>query len=176
LTLPANVRVNTNVPFPSLVIGSGPVTVSKNFGIWTIGFSITNLATAPGPINSATDLLIAWNSVSGNFYSLPISALVSSARAQRSITGPGNLPITTNDQILNVKSGAPGLNITVPLASTRSGTPLTFNFVPGGQSFTLTATGPDTLDGLAAVVLNNGGITLMPYNDGANNALGYAIE
>jgi hypothetical protein len=35
--LPANIRVNAAFPFPSLVQGSGPITVAKNNGIWTIG-------------------------------------------------------------------------------------------------------------------------------------------
>jgi hypothetical protein len=174
LTLPANVRVNANVPFPSLVIGSGPITLSKTFGIWTIGFSIANLPVQPGPVNLSTDFLIVYDSISGNFFSLPLSTLISSARPQRSITGVGNLPITAADQILNVNPG-PGLNITIPLASTRGGVPLTFKKT-GGSPFTLTATGPDTLEGLASILVNTGTVTLVPYNDGVNNALGYALE
>ena len=37
--LPARIRVNATFPFPALVQGSGPVTVSKANGIWTIGFT-----------------------------------------------------------------------------------------------------------------------------------------
>lgn len=39
MALPARLRVNAAFPFPALVQGSGPVTVSKSNGIWTIGFT-----------------------------------------------------------------------------------------------------------------------------------------
>jgi hypothetical protein len=174
LTLPANVRINPNVPFPSLVIGSGPITVSKNFGIWTIGFSVVNLPTQPGPINNSTDLILVYDSVGGNFFNLPLSAIASSgARQQRSIQVVGDLPLQSTDQTLNV-NGA-GLNIIIPLASTRAGVPFTFKRVDSAPSFTLTATAPDTIDGLASLVVNTGSITLVPYNDGVNNSRGYGI-
>ncbi len=45
MTIPANIRVNTQAPFPSLVKGSGAVTVAKQNGIWTVGISTTALQT-----------------------------------------------------------------------------------------------------------------------------------
>ena len=44
MTAPTNIRFNLNAPFPSLVTGSGPITVSKMNGIWQIGYSAANLA------------------------------------------------------------------------------------------------------------------------------------
>ena len=40
---PANVRVNVQVPFPALVTGSGPITVTKVNGVWQIGFSVAQV-------------------------------------------------------------------------------------------------------------------------------------
>ena len=54
--LPANIRVNASFPFPSLVSGTGPVTISKANGVWSIGFSmavLTSTASAPSSIASA---------------------------------------------------------------------------------------------------------------------------
>jgi hypothetical protein len=60
--LPANIRVNAAFPFPALVQGSGPVTVAKNNGIWTIGHSITNVANQlPPPANYPTDYILFWD-------------------------------------------------------------------------------------------------------------------
>ena len=46
MTIPANIRINTNFPFPALVQGSGGITVAKKNGIWTIGLTA---GTATGP-------------------------------------------------------------------------------------------------------------------------------
>ena len=174
MALPANIRVNTSAPFPSLVTASGPITLAKANGIWKIGFSIAMLGVENVP-NPATTYLLLFDSIAGNFFKIPLASLpITGARVQRSITGAGSLPIASTDQILNVNSG-PGLIIPIPLAVTRGGAPFTFNLLPGSSPVTLTATGPDTLDGQASLVLNSGGVTLTPYTDGVNNALGYAV-
>ena len=58
MNLPANIRVNTSFPFPALVQGSGPITLTKINGIWTIGYNgalLGDINTSPpltgGPIN-----------------------------------------------------------------------------------------------------------------------------
>lgn len=174
MALVANIRVNTSAPFPSLITAIGPVTLSKANGIWTVGFSIVNLGIQPGPINNATDFIIVYDSIGGSFFKLPLSAVASSgARQQRSIASGADLPLIATDQILNV-NGA-GLNIPIPLASTRNGVPFTFKRVDGSPPFTLTPTGPDTIDGLASLVVNSGSITINPYTDTINNTRGYAI-
>jgi hypothetical protein len=175
MSLPANIRVNTSAPFPSLVTAIGPITLAKQNGIWKIGLSIAMLGVENVP-STATTYLMLFDSIAGNFFKIPLASLpITGARLQRSVTGAGSLPITVNDQILNVNAGAPGLVITIPLAVSRSGAPLTFNMLPGSSPVTLTATAPDTLDGQASLVLNSGGVTLTPYTDGVNNALGYAV-
>lgn len=45
MTLPANIRVNAAFPFPSLVQGSGPITIYKVNGVWTVGFNSGLLGT-----------------------------------------------------------------------------------------------------------------------------------
>ncbi len=42
-SLPANIRVNAAFPFPALTQGLGPVTVLRQNGVWSIGFS-TNIS------------------------------------------------------------------------------------------------------------------------------------
>jgi hypothetical protein len=38
-TIPARMRVNAQFQFPTLAIGSGPITLTKINGIWTAGFT-----------------------------------------------------------------------------------------------------------------------------------------
>ena len=119
MSLPANIRVNTSAPFPSLVTASGPVTLAKANGIWKIGLSVAMLGVENVP-NPATTYLLLYDSVVGNWFKIPLSSLpITGARVQRSITGAGNLPIASTDQILNVNAAVPGLIITIPLAVTR---------------------------------------------------------
>jgi len=179
MTLPANIRFNTAVPFPALVLGSGPVTISKNNGIWTIGFTITAFGTqVPLPGNYPTDFLMGWDAVNLTFFKVSITNLISSlniqsgaARAQRTTT---LTPITVagSDSIIscNVSSGPAAC--TLPSAASRLGVPVTFKDL--GQAtahpITLTAAGGDTIDGQATYVLNNNRayVTLVPFNDGTN--------
>jgi hypothetical protein len=178
MTLPANIRVNTSVPFPSLVVGSGPVTVVKANGIWTLGFSISQLGQqSPLPANYPTDYLIFWDSIALTFFRMPISALTAAlagaGRPQRSITAAGNLPIVATDSILNLNA-ATDLAPIVPAAVGRAGFPLTFNNLAGSHVQTLTPTGADTFAGLATIPLAAGAVvTLVPYSDGVN--VGYFI-
>jgi hypothetical protein len=179
MTLPANVRVNTSVPFPSLVKASGPITLAKASGIWTVGFNISNLGTqVPPSQNFPSDYLIVYDAVAGTFFKMSITALansiISGGRTQRSITSSGQLPLASNDSILNLNA-ATDLTPIVPLASSRNGMPFTFKNLPGSHVQTLTKTGSDTFDGLTTIPLAAGAaVTLMPYNDSVNS--GYAIE
>lgn len=95
-------------------------------------------------------------------------------RIQRSIAGPGDLPIQPLDSILNIDISS-NLTIVTPLASLRGGFPLTFkNLATSVATATITATSPDEFDLLPDIPLGPGGsITLWPADDNVNS--GYAI-
>jgi len=178
MALPANIRVNVKAPFPALVYGTGPITVTKANGIWTIGYNPTPFPIQTPPLTSyPNDYVLVWDSVAKAFFQLPLSALYSFAvgiRVQRSIKGAGDLPIVAGDSILNINA-LTDLAPSVPLAASRLGAPLTFKNLPGSHLQTLTRTGADTFDGAATLPLNAGAaMTLVPYNDGVN--AGWAIE
>ena len=77
MTIPANIRFNLNAPFPSLVTGTGPITVSKMNGIWQIGYSVSNLTQQnPPPAGGlTTSFVTVWNSQTNSFFNVPLSAL-----------------------------------------------------------------------------------------------------
>lgn len=175
MTLPANVRVNAQVPFPAMVQGSGPVTIAKQNGIWTVGFSISNLGIQnPPPLNNfPTDYLLVWDSVAKQFIQVPLSALSSLARAQRSVTA-SPIVIAATDMMLNVNINSGSPTCTLPGAATRAGVPLTFKDVGGNfaaHNLTITPAGGETIDGAASLILsaNRQAVTLNPFNDGVNS-------
>lgn len=180
MTLPANIRVNVNVPFPAFVQGSSFLTLTKVNGVWTVGAS-GDLLGAQTPGASTTDYVLVWDSVAKGWLKVSLAnllTLTSQARAQRSVTS-SPIIVGTTDQILNVNisSGVP--TCTLPQASTRAGLPVTFkdvgaNFV--AHSLVITPFSGDTIDGQANLVLNQSreSVTLVPFNDGINT--GWAIE
>lgn len=179
MTAPASLRFNVNVPFPALVQSTGPVTITKQNGIWTVGFQVANLATqVPPGANYPTDFLLVYDSIAQSFFKMSISAIgIGGARLQRSVTATP-VVISSNDQILNCNINVAAA-CTLPAAASRNGVPLTFKDV-GAQfaihNLTITPAGADTIDGAASLVLNvnRQGMTLVPFNDGINS--GWAIE
>lgn len=76
-TIAANIRVNAQVPFPALVTGSGPVTIAKANGIWTLGLDINDLAPLPVGADPATKLLLLYDQVSGSFQQVAMGSIAS---------------------------------------------------------------------------------------------------
>jgi hypothetical protein len=175
MTLPANIRINTSVPFPSLVTGSGPITVSKVNGKWTIGFNPALFGVQTLPLaNQAGDYAFVYDSVAKALILVPLTAFSAGGRPQRSITSSANLPIVAADSILNINA-ATDLTAVVPAGASRAGAPLTFKNLPGSHIQTLQVSGMDTFDGQVTFPLAPGAaVTLVPYNDGVNS--GYGIE
>jgi hypothetical protein len=174
--LPANIRVNTQAPFPALVKASAPVTVQKANGIWTVGLSVAGLGVqAPPAANYPTDYLLAYDSVANTFFKLPLTIIpIGGIRMQRSIVGAGPVVLLSTDQMLNLNLTASGV-ITLPSYATRGGVPLTLKDVSqlngaGFHAQTIAAAAGEKIDGNASVPLSQPGqaITLVPCNDGVN--------
>lgn len=175
MSLPANIRINVKVPFPTSVSGSSFIQVQKVNGIWTISPNYALLAQQLTIPNSTQKLVVIYDTLTGAYTTTSLAVLLSFAnRAQRSITASGQLPITVTDNILNFNSVS-DLTPSIPLASTRSGAPYTLNNMPGSHTQTFSRTGTDTFDGATSLALAGGSrMTLVPYNDGVNN--GYFID
>jgi hypothetical protein len=175
----ANVRVNVQAPFPAMVTSSGPITLTKLNGVWTVGFSIAVLAAQIPPVaNYPNDFLIVYDATAQAFFKISLSSLgANGARTQRSVTATP-IVIGPSDQILNCNINVAAACALPPSAS-RNGVPLTFKDV-GAQfaahNLTITPNGAETIDGAANLVLstNRAGVTLVPFNDGVNT--GWAIE
>jgi hypothetical protein len=181
MTIPANVRVNASLPFPSLVYGTGPITIGKNNGIWTVGFTIAAFGSINPPVgNFPTDYLLGYDAVNNVFFKVSLSNLISSFggfRNQRSVTATP-IVIAGTDQILNCNI-ASAAACALPAAATRLGVPLTFKDLgqAATHNITLTPFGSETIDGSnTPIVLNQNyqWVTLVPFNDGVNS--GWMIQ
>lgn len=182
MALPPSIRINSNVPFPALVQGSGFVTLGKIKAVWTIGVNYTLLGQQnPPPSAWATDYVAVYDAIAGTFFRASLSSLGAivngGARTQRSVIA-SPIVVASNDQILNCNIPTAAA-CTLPAAASRNGVPLTFKDV-GAQfaanNLTITSAGADTIDGAATLVLkvNRQGVTLVPFTDGVNS--GWAIE
>lgn len=185
MVAPANIRVNTQAPFPTMVQGAGPITIGKNLGVWQVGFSIIPFQSQNPPVgNFPTDFLLGFDANANQFFKISLTNLFASftppasVRIQRLVT---TSPITVvgGDQIINVNISSVSPTCTLPLASSRAGNAVTFKDVGGNfaaHPLTITPAGGDNIDGGGAIVLSNNrqAVTLVPANDGST--VGWAIE
>ena len=94
MTLPPNIRLQVPVPFPATVTGSGPITISKQNGIWTVGYTTANLAvTVPPSTSQPTDYVLVWDSVAKTFLNVPLSALTNQATLLNTMTANNSLTL-----------------------------------------------------------------------------------
>lgn len=132
MTLPANIRVNLTSPFPSLVRGSGPVTLGKQNGIWTAGLSTNGLGIQnPPPIgNFATDYFLVWDSIAKQWIQVPMA----------SIAQPGNAAnvLLYGADNTGVNDSAAAINAALANSSTIYFPPGTYK-VNSAISYTVTA-------------------------------------
>jgi len=181
MSLPARIRVNATFPFPALTQGSGPVTISKAGGIWTVGFSVTQFGQQlPPPTSWSTDFLIVWDNVNSTFFKMSIADLASlfaiGGRVQRFVT-TSPIVVAPSDSIINCRI-AGAATCALPASATRVGAPVTFKDTgqASAHPIVITANGAETIDGAANYIINNNmqSVTLVPFNDGTNT--GWAIE
>lgn len=114
MTLPANIRVATQVPFPSQVKGKGFIQVAKTNGVWTVSFSAAFLLPGATAVpNPSTTYALAYDSSTGTYYLVQLAAL-SSNKVVRTLTAAGPYAAQPDDDVLIIKQavGAP-FNVTV---------------------------------------------------------------
>lgn len=182
MTVPANVRVNIGAPFPSLVKGSGPVTISKQNGIWTVGFSVTNIGGMPVGVNPATIDILVWNTITNSFQLATLSQVVTFQNAPTKISSVNSpyTPLPTDTYLYVDTAGGP-VTINLATSASRNGVPMRIKDATGhaaANNITIKPVGggaPETVDGFtnaAPLVLkaNYDGVSLSP------NTLSYVID
>lgn len=171
MTLPANIRVNIGAPFPVLVKGSGPVIISKQNGIWTVGFTVANLAAMPPGTDPTTVEVFLYNTVTKTFQQTTIASLLTSLAIAPTSIGIAQSPyaVQLSDSILYVDSSGGPVVIDLSTAAARIGRPLVVKDVTGnaataGHNISIIPSGVETIEGLNPLVINAnyGGFRLYP--------------
>lgn len=170
-SLPYNVRVNVNVPFPALVAGASGIKVTKKNGIWTISADYTSFVQAPVIADPANSYTLIWNSVTGIFTLASISA-VPNSKIVKTLAAAGPYTALPTDEVLIVNQTA-GAAFTVNVDWSARTKPLRVVDGKGdaaANNITITPmTGQTQLASLnySYVIDGNGGsITLTPLPDG----------
>ena len=164
------IRTNIGVPFPALVKGSGPITVTKVNGVWTVGYSIAGIfVQIPLPSAYATDYVLIWDSVANTFARVSLATLIAGINAQAPTFdfAPGDYNVTTETTLFINKAIPAAHNINLPTVASRNGIPIIIkDCVGNAASFvaTIVPNGAERIDGLAALPINSnyGGFKLVP--------------
>lgn len=112
MTLPANIRVATSVPFPSKVKGSGVVAVAKADGVWTVSLNFGALPATAFLPNPTSTYALVWDSQTETYYRVLLAQL-SQQKVTKILDGSAGLAspyaALPNDDVLIVKQavGAP---------------------------------------------------------------------
>jgi hypothetical protein len=178
MTLPANIRVNTRVPFPSLVTGAGPITISKQNGIWTVGLQFQVLGTQTPPATSfPNDYIIVWDSVLNTYFKMPLSSVLSGG-GQTARLPPANasVPILTSDLEIGIDTVTAPTSCPLPSVAAWVGASFPnielciFDYTGHGftNHITPALNGTDTfVQGIVPVIQNNfGSLMLRPIITG----------
>ena len=172
-SLPYNIRVNVNVPFPALVAGAVGIKVTKSNGIWTIApdYSAFPISTVIPAVNLPNSYFLVWNSLTGFFTLVPLTT-ASQAIAPTPITVTQSpYAVQSTDSILYVDSSGGAVTIELPASVNRNGFPLTIKDVAGAaatHNISIVTNGAETIDGLNPLPINAnyGGYRLYPKTGG----------
>jgi hypothetical protein len=104
MTLPANIRLAMQVPFPAMVTGQGPISVTKANGVWTFGFSTAALGVQNPPPNNLmnTDYVLTYDSVNQTYANVPIGSFFYTAGRMRFVAKNVNFNSANTDTAIPI--------------------------------------------------------------------------
>jgi hypothetical protein len=123
MTLPANIRVNTGVPFPSLVTSTAPVTITKKNGIWTAGLSFNVIGQQIPPLQDyPTDYLLLFDANRQTFFKMSLATLISNIVPQnvppiRMAASNPTIAATNSDVEIGIDTRTTSVSVTLPSAA-----------------------------------------------------------
>jgi hypothetical protein len=179
MTLPANIRLAMQVPFPAMVTGTGPISITKQNGVWTVGFSSAAFGVQNPPPNSLmnTDYVLTYDSVNRTYINVPIGSFYYTGGFMRFVAKGVNfnsantdtqIPIVLPPGISRYRVQFTAINnasasISTATAGIFTGAGGTGQAIAANQAITLTAPATDTLNNTMQLAVTNQ--TTMAYND-----------
>lgn len=166
-----NVTVSAQFPFPATVKGSGPILIGKVNGIWTVAFTIAQLAALAPGFDPSTNFLLVWNAGTGTFQQVSIQSAISAVSNQyRIITAAGDVAVLGTDVVILMnKAVGATTNINLPTSASRNGVPLTVKDYKGDANanpITFVPSGAETIDGFSGAAAAANGEALIDTNYG----------
>lgn len=176
MTVPANIRVNIGAPFPATVKGSGPISVAKKNGIWTVALNYLAFGQAQNVPDPSNTYVLVFDPLT-NVYTLIPMAAVAGTKVVKILTGVGNFAspyaALPGDDVLIVKQGAANA-FTVTVDWSKRAKPLTVvggdtiaNFANISVTPTAGQTQMATVNHSYVIKSSGGSITLTPLPDGS---------
>jgi hypothetical protein len=170
MSVPPDIRVNSQVPFPSLVSATAPLALAKSAGTWIIQLLASAIGNVPTPpLNHfATNYVIVFDSVAGQWIRVPMSGFGAADLGRTQISVTSLQILGQSASIYNVNAGS-DLGLALPVYSTMAGQPICIKNLVGSHSQTINAAGGDNIDGAGTASIAAGGTaTFVPYNDNTN--------
>lgn len=169
--LPYSIRVNVNAPFPARVSGAAGITVVKANGIWTIKLDFSQYQQAPSVSDPANTYSLVWNSLTGIYTLIPLSA-VSGSKVVKVLTAAGPYTAQPTDEVLIIKQTV-GASFTINVDWSTRSKPLRVVDGKGDAATNVIAITPAAGQSQLAAINysyiidgNGGSITLTPLPDG----------
>jgi hypothetical protein len=170
--LPFAYRVNVSAAFPTQVVGTEGVEVSKANGIYTIGSAYEVLAPLGAVPVPAQKLLKVYDSVTGIYNTLPVSVLPSGGggggyNIVAVTTGAGYLAAITDDLIIVNKASGSATNVTMVASATRTRGPVQIKDGKGDadtNNITVLFNGTEKADNFTSIIIYTkfGSVSLAP--------------
>ena len=169
MTLPANIRVNVRIPFPTQVKGAAFISLTKSNGVWTIAPNYLSLA--ENVVVTPTQVLALQDSVTGAFSWVGASSFVSAAiSSYRIITAAGAVSVLNTDLVLLFQKSPSGAStVNLPASAARVGAPVIIKDLTGDantNNITVVPSGSETIDGFSASAAAANGVAVISVDYG----------
>jgi hypothetical protein len=158
---PADIRVNAAFPFPALVQGSGPVTIAKASGVWTVGHSIDQFgAITPTPPSSSHQYVLIFDGVAGTYSKIAVSNLAGAPAPMINVKSYGAVGDGIADDYTAINNAIQSLSLT---GGTVFFPPGTYNI---SSAVSLISNVSVQGSGVGSTFIKNTGAALSPNNMG----------
>jgi hypothetical protein len=135
MTLPANIRVNTSAPFPSMVKATAPAAIKKQNGIWTVSISYAGLGVLPQGVDPTKVIIAVFNTITGTFQQTSLAGIQSGGLLTTPVThAQSPYAVLVTDFFILADTTGGTIEIDLPFAAQRGGVALSLKDYKGNAN------------------------------------------